>query len=99
MRGGYRETVHVGGGDRARGDELSSGALPVSQMALADFFTDRNDDALPPDHGSETKRDRDPDLDPSRDELCRSVERLLVGVQRRDVLLRQFAVLILHHVA
>jgi hypothetical protein len=37
-------------------------------MALADFLADRNDDALPSDHGSETERDRERDFDPGPDD-------------------------------
>jgi hypothetical protein len=35
-------------------NQFGGRALTVSQMALADLLADRDDDALPPDHRSET---------------------------------------------
>ena len=43
----------------AAATSLGGGALAIGQVRLADLFADRDDDALPADHGAEAERDRD----------------------------------------
>src|SRR5262249_31353794 len=86
-------------GDRSGGDHFGAGALAIGHVNLADFFPDRDDDALPSDHGAQSERDRDRDLDPQGNELGRVVERCLVGGQLCDLLLAEVVFLVLHQEA
>ena len=47
--------------------DLGRRALAIGQMLLADLFADRDDDALPSDHGAKPKRERDRHLYPDRE--------------------------------
>src|SRR5579863_1335836 len=58
--------------------DLRRRSLPVRQVILADLLTDRDHDALPADHRSQTQGDRHRNLNPWRNELGRAVEVLLV---------------------
>ena len=99
MRGRNRKPVHIGGGDRSGGDHFRASALAVSHVRLADFLADRDHDALPSDHGAQSERDRDRDLDPQRNEFGRVVERSLVGRQLCDLVLAEVVLLVLQQEA
>src|SRR5437667_9097235 len=47
-------------------------------MLLSDLFTYRDDDPFPPDHRTDTKRQRDDRLDPRRNEVDEIIELALV---------------------
>src|SRR5258708_29359256 len=70
--------VGIGGEDGAHGDEFGRRALSIGEVGFADLFADRDYDPLPADHGAETERESDRDLDPSGNEPRRSVEPTLV---------------------
>src|ERR1041385_653728 len=62
------QTEGVRGANGSHGSDFRGGALRVSEMILAVFFADRDDDALPADHGAQSERNGDRHFDPQRDE-------------------------------
>src|SRR5262249_46671987 len=69
VRSAHWQPAEVGQGDRAHCHELGTCTLSVRKVALADFLTDRFDDALPTDRRAEPKRERDRQKYPRRSVL------------------------------
>src|SRR5580704_5314738 len=78
VRGTNRQTHIVCQADGGHRGYFSSRPLPVSEMILADLLAHRYHDALPADHGSQTKRHRYSNLDPEGNELGGQIDMLLV---------------------
>ena len=67
------QTHVIGGADGEHGGNLRCRALRISQVVLADLFTDRDHDPLPADHGSESERHGNRDFHPDGNEARRQV--------------------------
>ena len=72
------EAEAVGGADGGHGGDFGDCALGVGEVALADFFADGDDDALPADHGAEAQSHGYGDLYPERNEAGGVVDVLFV---------------------
>jgi hypothetical protein len=57
--GADRQPQNVGRLDGGEGHQLGGGALRVGQVRLADLLADRDDDALPADHGAQSQSARE----------------------------------------
>ncbi len=72
------KAIRISSENGAHRNKLGRGALSVREVGLADLFANRDDDALPANHGAETKCQSDRDLDPGGNEAGRLVEEGLV---------------------
>jgi len=83
VRGADREAESVGSADSGHGGDFGGGTLCVSDMVLADFFADGDDDALPADHGAEAESDGD--FYPQRNEARGAVDVGFVVFEDGDI--------------
>src|SRR5580704_2337815 len=72
------EAESVGGADGGHGGDFGYCSLRVSEMALADFFSNGYDDALPSNHGAESESHGDGNLDPEGNEAGGVIDVLFV---------------------
>ena len=65
----------IGKADGCHGDQFSRSSLTIGHVGLSDLLADRDDDALPTDHGAKSEGEGDRRLDPDGDEVGDPVDR------------------------